>query len=1228
MHSTEKGKKRGVPLLTRVPALLRSTKSLTAMKLLSVLLLAFCLQVSARGYSQKITYTARQASLIKVLSDVSRQTEYVFLYDYQLLQQQTSPVTIQAKDESLSGFLRECLKNQPLDFAINGRMVTITRAKEAPGHHAATVAVAAAAPIHGIVRNDKGEPIPGASIKVKGTTKGAITNAAGAFELDVAAGTTLVISAVGYKPEEVKAKDNLIVALSEDVTELGGVVITGFQNIDRKKFTGAAVTLKADNVKIDGITDVSRMLEGRAAGVSVQNVSGTFGSAPKVRIRGATSISGENKPLWVVDGVVLEDIVNVSNEELSSGNATTLLGSAVAGLNANDIETFDILKDAAAAALFGARAMNGVIVITTKKGKSGTPVISYSGNFGVQLKPSYKNYDIMNSADQMSVYAELERKQQLQYSDLVNAATSGVYGKLGKILQYPDANNQFGVENTPAGRQAWLMKYANANTDWFDILFRNSLTQEHSLSVSSGTDKSQLYVSTSFFNDQGWTIADQVKRYTVNLNANFTPNSKLSYGFLVNGNVRQQRAPGTEDRVSDVVKGSYTRDFDINPFSYALSTSRVLTAYDENGDLEFFTHNYAPFNILYETDNNYTDLNVMDVKLQGRLDYKFAPHFSYGFVGALRYAKTTEEHKVNENSNEANAYRANSTSIINENNPYLYRDPSSPDAPKVVVLPYGGFYKRRDVELKNYTFRNQFNYNNSFNNETHQISALVGQEVKFADRQNSRNTGVGYQYNTGGTPFVNYLFFKKMSEQNDVYYGMGNEYDRFVAFYANASYTYKNKYTITGTVREDGSNRLGSSAAARWLPTWTVAGVWNVDQEKFLQESNVLSHLMLKTSYGLNASVGDATNTTAILRSAITNRPYLTDQETAIYIAALQNADLTWEKKYEFNLGTDVGLFKERLGFTVDYYRRNSFDLIGAIRTSGVGGQVYQFANYADLKSQGVDVSLTGKILSNKNTSLTSTFIFSYNTTKITNAKNNPVLSDLVGEGGGALEGYPVRGLFSVQNQGLNPKNGVPQFISDTGGVSSNVYLLSHNTQYLQYEGPTDPTITGGWSNTFRYKNFSVSALVTYQAGNKIRLTPVYDSAYTDFNSMPNEFKGRWSLPGDDKKTNIPSIPDLATSVDLANQTATPYNTYNFSHDRVADGGFIRLKSVTLSYQLPPHLLSYVGLKGGSFTVTGNNLWLIYSDERLHGQDPEFYNTGGVALPVNKQVTFSLKVSL
>jgi len=1093
--------------------------------------------------------------------------------------------------------------------------------------------------IKGVITDSSGNRLTGVTVQAIGTKKATTSNNNGEFELKgVKRNAMISLSMVGFKPIQVRASETISATLRESITSMDEVVVTGFQKIDRKKFTGASVTLKAADVKIDGITDVSRMLEGRAAGVSVQNVSGTFGSAPKLRIRGATSINGENKPLWVVDGVVLEDIVNVSNEQLTSGDASTLLGSSVAGLNINDIETFDILKDASAAALYGARAMNGVIVITTKKGRSGAkPLISYTGNFGVQLKPVYADYDVMSSAEQTSLNAELERKALLIYPQLVNAQNTGIYGQLAKLLQTPDANGNFAVQNTPEGRQAWLMKYANINTDWFKLLFKNSVTQQHSLSISSGSEKSQSYFSTSFYTDPGWTIADKVKSYIISARQNYNVSKKLSFGFLVSGNVRSQRTSGTENRNSDPLQGSFSRDFDINPFSYSLNTSRTLPAYNEDGSYSFSTKDYTPFNILYETKNNYTNLNVLDGKLQGNLSYKITPFLTYDFLGSARYVKTTEQHSVLDDANEANAYRTGDpnqpgyNTILNSNNTFLYQDPALPFNQAVSVLPHGGLYKRTDRTLSNFTFRNTLTYARAFNDRTHQLNALIGQEYRSSDRQTSNNVGVGYQYNTGGTPFVDYRFFKKMVETSNVYYGLIPEYDRAVAFYANAQYTFKDRYTIMGTARTDGSNRMGASSKARWLPTWTVAGVWNTDQENFMKDFNkkIISHLLFKASYGLNASIGNAINSTTILKSLITYRQNINDQQTAINIQDLQNLDLTWEKKYELNVGTDIGFLEERMGLTVDYYRRRSFDLIGIVRTAGIGGQVDQYANYADLKSHGVDISLTGKIVAQKNWGITSTLNFGLNITKITNLKNTPNILALVGEGGGAKQDYPVRGLFSLRNQGLDPGRGVPLYINDSGVVSSQNNLQSINTSYLQYEGPSDPTITGGWFNTFRYKDFSLNVLVTYQAGNKIRLTPTYGPYYSDLNALPNEFGRRYELPGDEKLTNIPSVLMYEPEgYSLQQRTAFPYSNYNFSHDRVADGGFVRLKAVTLNYNVPLGLMNKVGMKSGSVSLTGNNLLLIYSDSRLHGQDPEFFNTGGVALPVNKQITLSLKVGL
>lgn len=1087
--------------------------------------------------------------------------------------------------------------------------------------------------VRGIVTDAEEQAVlSGVSIENLQTGRGSVTDAKGEFAITATRGDKLRFSFVSRTTQTItyNGESFLSIVMTKSEGALSEVVITGFQNLDKKKFSGAATSLKAADIKMEGVADVSRMLEGRAAGVSVQNVSGTFGAAPKIRIRGATSINGENKPLWVVDGVVLEDIVNISNDQLSSGDPTTLLGSSVAGININDIESFDILKDAAATALYGARAMNGVVVITTKKGRAGRHIVNYTGNFSTQFKPRYSDYNIMNSVEQMSVLSELDRKGWLT-TDVLRNGNYGIYGKYYDLITEVLPGGGFAMPNTQEAKRDYLLRYAKANTDWFDILFRQSFVQEHSLSISSGSDKLQSFFSTSFYNDDGWTPADRVNRYTLNFRNNYTFSKRFSAGFLTTGAYRQQQAPGTVSRKTNAVSGQYERDFDINPFSYALNTNRALTAFDENGEREYFTRNFAPFNVLTELENNRLKINVIDLKLQGDATYKFTPHLRYEFIGAIRYVRSTREQEVTENSNMANAYRAAGTAEIRRNNPYLYQDPENPGAEKVVVLPYGGFYNRVEDQLLNFDVRNSLSYARKFGgNEEHDVNLLVGQQIKYADRQNASSNGYGYQYDNGGTATPDFEILKQMIEQNFPYYGMTKDFDRFAAFYFNAQYTYNDKYNFYGTVRYDGSNRLGASPRARWLPTWSFGGAWNVNEEAFLRDVEAVNYLKLRASYGLTASMGPATNSNVVLRNENIHRPFISDVETVIYIEHLANDQLTWEKNYTGNIGLDAALLNNRLNTSIDFYHRRSFDLIGVIRTSGIGGEFEKNANYADLVSRGVEILLGGQPVVRKNWDWKVNFTFGYNTSEITNSQYLPWIFDLVKQEGGNLQGYPVNGLFSIKFAGLNPYTGVPEFVNEEGKRSSAVFMQSDSTGNLQYEGPVDPVFTGGLNNTFNYKNFSLNIFITYQAGNRIRLSPVFKNSYSEWDASPKEFYDRWLMPGDQQVTNVPSIMDYYQAVLTdASPYNYPYNNYNYSTERVARGDFVRLKSVSLTYNLPSSLLQRADFfKTASFTAAAINPWLIYADKKLNGQDPEFFNAGGVAQPIQKQITLSLKVGL
>lgn len=1183
------------------------------MKLTAIIILALTFQATASSFAQKVSISKKDVSLKEVFKEIRRQAGYDFIYNNEVIER-AGTFSVQVKDKDVSEVLKSIFRSKRLSFTVEDKNIIVKVMDAIPDRL-----------INGkIVSDEDGLPLPGVSIKIKGSTKSTSTNTTGDFSIRVDDGDVLVVSMIGYATQEVptNGKTSISIRLRQDTKALSEIVVTGFQNINKKLFTGAATTISGTDVKQDGVVDISRMLEGKVAGVSVQNVSGTFGTAPKIRVRGATSISGENKPLWVVDGVVLEDVVNISNDQLSSGDATTLLGSSVAGINADDIESFNILKDASATALYGARAMNGVVVITTKKGKAGNTAVNYSGNFSSFLKPSYSTYNIMNSADQMSLYAEVYRKGGLT-PNIANGMNGGVFAKMYQQINAFDANTgQFGVVNTPEGRSAFLKRYALANTDWFDVLFKNSFVQEHSVSISSGAEKSQHYFSVGYYNDQGWTIGDKAKRYTMNLRGNYNLSPKLSVGILGTGALRLQRAPGTLGRSSNVVEGKYTRDFDINPFSYALNTSRTMTPYDSQGNLEYFTRNYAPFNIIEELDNNYIDLDMMDLKLQGELNYKFMKNFEFKSVGALRYVKSTREHKITEYSNMANAYRYAPNSVIANANIFLYNDPDHPEIiDREIVLPEGGFYNRNDDNLMSYDIRNQVDWKQKFGK--HDVGAFIGQQTKFADRQNSYNNGYGYQYDKGGVPFTDYRIIKMLLEGNYNYFGRNKFYDRYAAFFMNANYAYDSKYILTATVRYDGGNRMGESSTARWLPTWTLSAAWNLDEEDFIKKLDAISYLKLRGGYGLTASLGDASNSSVVLLNSTTRRPRLSEVEPRIVLDALENSELTWEKQYEANAGLDLGLLNSRLNFSVDYYRRNGFDLIGDVVTSGIGGEALKTANYADMKSHGVEVTLGGTPVKTTDFSWTSSFTFGYNRNKITNLKSKPRIYDLIIAEGGPAEGGAVRGLYSIDFQKLDGL-GVPTFIDDEGNLNRAVYVQSTNTQYLKYEGPVDPPYTGGFSNTLKYKDFTFNFFVSYQAGNKIRLNNVFATAYNDSDALPNEFLDRWTLPGDENITNTPSIADYLVRKDL--NGLYPYTAYNYSSDRVADGSFVRLKQVSVMYNLPKKYSNVLGVNSMSLKLQGNNVWLMYADKKLKGQDPEFFGSGGVALPIPRQITLSLKV--
>ena len=1181
-----------------------------------------------RKLDTKVTIAVENLSLDNALSKLEKAAHVKFSYNSRL-PQLNQKVSIKANQETLSSILNRILKPLNITYTEISNQIILQNNLKFESRPDPV--------IKGKVTDQNGVPLPGVTVTAKGTNTFDYTDFDGSFSIKIPVNChQLVVSYVGMATKEVEVEGtSLTIVLYELEQSLKEVVITGYEKTSKRTFTGAVSKIPIEELKVDGLADISRAIEGKAAGVTVQNISGTFGTAPKITVRGSSSIFGDTKPLWVIDGVVQEDIINISVSDLASGNSATLLSSSVAGINPNDIQSIEILKDASATSIYGSRSLNGVVVVTTKQGRKDSPLkITYSLDQTARTIPNYSQYDILNSKETMSVLKEVEAKGFLDLPSTAQGRYGGVYNILARgINTYIPETDSYLVSNDPAGRNAFLRKYELANTNWFKTLFRPSIAQNHSLSFSGGGKNNTMYASLAYYSDPGWSIADHVKQLSSNLKGTFYINDDLNITLTTQASVRNQGAPGSYDSENDDFFGKTTRNFDINPFKYALNTNRTLRPYNDNRNLEYYRSNWAPFNILNEFKNNFMEIQVKDIRFQIDLEYKINPYLTYNLAGSGRYANTDREHKILENSNIVGAYNAAETTAVRDENIFLYQDPNDLTAPKVSVLPNGGMLRKFTNDLTSYYIRNSVNYKRTLNFK-HEFEGLFGTELRSLNRKSDNFTAYGIQYDKGLTSFTDPRILEKIINEGSSYFGFNEERERTVGFFGKAGYTYDRRYTASVTGRYDGSNRQGHNNSASWLPTYTFSGKWNMKEENFMKDIESVNNLALRASYGLTATAGPATNSLAIYKNFITNRLNLDDRESGISIDQLQNKDLTWEKQFETNLGFDLGMFNNKLQLSTDIYSRKAFDLVDYVITSGIGGQKVKQGNNADMETKGLEISLTTKNIATDDFKWSTNFNFSVYNQKITKLENQASAFDLVEGTGGNTIGHPRNSLYSYHFTGLN-NQGLPTFAMKDGQsdnvAGANFYDSDNVTKYLKYEGSIEPNKSFGLSNTFTYKNWSLYVFVVASAGNKVRLNPVYSSNYNDLTVFTKDFTNRWINPGDENNTNVPVIADKALINYYSAQSkelGIAYNTYNFSDVRIADGDFVRLKNVSLSWEFPKTLKQKIGV--ANFTLKGSaiNPLLIYSDKRLNGQDPEFRNAGGVALPITTQYTFALNISL
>ena len=925
--------------------------------------------------------------------------------------------------------------------------------------------------------------------------------------------------------------------------------------------------------------------------------------------RGQTSINQEVKPLWVLNGVILQDEIDLKPEDLVSEDAKLLIASAIPGLTAESIESFRVLKDASATAVYGPRAIAGVVEVVTKKGAAGTSSFTYTNESTFRLIPTYDQYNIMNSQEQMSVIQELMQGGHYEFQNVVTQKNKGIVGRMYELFYELDRQGNSRVLNTEAGRRAYLQEAERRNTNWFKQLFQTSVMQNHTLSFSSGNEKSTYYASLSLLSDPGWQKGNKLTQYTTNLNANYNLSSKVRLGLITDLSYRDQTTP---------IQDGY---------NYALNHSRTLNAKD------YYTTNYAPYNIFNEMDNAYIDTDIATLRIQGQLSWKITPKIEAILMGAIRYQNNTQKTEYKENSNWVLSYRAMPNTTVRDNNTNLYKDPNDPFALPVVVLPKGGIREKIDKTSLANNLRATLSYKDTFAEGLHSIALFGGFEMDNAKNTNDLNRNYGLLYNAGNYASFSYLMFKKLQEEFRNYYTIADTENNNQAFFANASYTLKGRYTANGTLRYDASNAFGPSRYLRWMPTWNAGLKWDVSQENFFASLKPLSHLSLKASFGVTAVAPSVSNSLAQL---YINNPWRnsTQRELGLEIQNIANHDLTYEKNQELNIGADLGFLDDRINLSVEWFHRHSYDLIGDIVTQGTGGFTTKKGNMAQMRIRGLEIGLETTNLKTADFSWKTSFIYSRAKNEITELLTTPTIRDMIGystsatsQGGFAREGYPLKSIFSVPFNGLNDR-GLPTFLNEHNqSTIGGIRFDSRNVDFLKYAGTLIPTDKGSFSNTFHYKGISLGVVLTYSYGNVVRLRKL-SNIYTDYGIVPRELNNRWQFAGDETKTNIPVV--YTTFMQNAygyNEISQAYNTYDYSDIRIAKGDNIRLKEISLGYTFDKDFLRETRIRQLSVKLQATNLALLYADKRLNGDDPDYLVNGYTPISP-KRLIFTLRVGL
>jgi TonB-linked SusC/RagA family outer membrane protein len=1161
--------------------------------------------VSGQGKTL-ITINEENATLLSLLKKIETASKYSLLYNSDDVEN-VKKVTIKAINKSVPEVMELLLKGTGLGFKINENTIIISKPVQQKPQTKKKIT--------GRVYTNTGEALPGVHVRLKGSDMGTTTDLDGFFELSVDdKNGILVASFIGYTTREVAIRDRDVIniELTEQMLEIKEAVVqTGYQTLSRRETASAVVQVDFDQIELISKPTIDMMLAGQIPGMMVLQTSGEPGSTPTIRIRGTSSIVGTRSPLWVLDGIILEDPVNVDLSSLSSPDAVYLIGNAIAGVNPKDIETITILKDASATAIYGSRAANGVIVLSTKNGKVGKPRVAYSGNLTFSKRIGYSDLQLMNAGERVKLSQEI-------IADNVEYSRTPInLGYEGLLLDYYNHSltyDQFesAVENM-----------VNRNTDWYDLLFRNTFTHNHSVNVSGGSDRTTYYTSLGYNKNIGTAKGSDQERYSALAKVNSWINKKLYVGLQVNSSFSKSN-------------GFHSS---VNPNTYAYETSRTIPCYNEDGSLFMYLTQQksqtaitsAPeeelkYNILNELDLTGSNSNVSNITAQLNLQYNIFPWLRYKILGGFDQSRTNSQSWAKEESNYVSMIRGWNAGTLKQGSAEFDASP----------IPWGGILSNNDQRKDSYSLRNTVELSNLYN-DIHLVNIMAALELRSVKYKGLAATYYGWQPDRGETisPALTTGYYGVLSSLNPT---LTDNIVNNMSWVGSATYSYKDKITLNGNIRADGSNNFGDNPNYRFLPIWSLALKYTLSNENFLKDNDIINYLAIRSSYGIQGNIDKATSPDLIIRVGSKNSITGLDES---YFKYLPNPDLRWEKTSSYNIGIDFQLLKPKkkdgesiLSGTFDFYDKYGNKIIVSRRVSQVIGLDLVKINGGKIRNTGFEGSLTFIPYQSKDIFSSIRFIYSYNRNTLIEANKDLNITDSDKINGIALiEGQPIGAFYSYEFAGLNENYGFPMFYNDKGEKR---YELYPEETHLVYSGKVTPDLTGGLDLSFRYKRIHVAMGMQYSIGGSARLPNVYRANYYSvFDPLANvskDLNNRWREPGDELYTSIPAIWDsekysqakdeLDAPVYLTS-SKNPLQMYDYSSARVARTDNIRLRNINVSYVFPEAKASQLGLESFIINFQVENLFII-CDKRWQGRDPE---SGSSNTPIPKIFSIGLNLT-